>query len=86
MPTSNRTSALSMCHRMYTFSPASMSFQFSKFVQGWRKEFSDGGADSSDEGAKICFQGTINAINLRKNRFSPSDEGLACFDEGAIAP
>ena len=26
-------------------------------TQGWRQEFSDGGADSSDEGAKIWFSG-----------------------------
>ena len=25
--------------------------------QGWRQEFSDGRADSSDEGAKIWFSG-----------------------------
>ena len=27
------------------------------FHSGWRQEFSDGGADSSDEGAKIRFLG-----------------------------
>ena len=27
------------------------------------------GADSSDEGLRYGFQGTINAKNLRKNRF-----------------
>ena len=36
------------------------------------------GADSFDEGAKIWLRGTINAKNLRKNRFS--------FPMGAIAP
>ena len=55
-------------------------------AQGWRQEFSDGGADSSDEGAKIWFSGYYKCQNLRKNRFSPSDGGLACSDEGAIAP
>ena len=40
--------------------------------------------DSSDEGATLLFsiQGTINAKNLRKSHFSPSDRGLACLDEG----
>ena len=33
-------------------------------------------------GLKYDFQGTINAKNLRKNRFSPSDGGLACSDGG----
>ena len=35
---------------------------------------------------KYGFQGTINAKNLRQDRFSPPDGGLACSDEGAIAP
>ena len=38
--------------------------------------------ESSDEGLKYCFQGTINAKHLQKNRFSPSDGGLACSDGG----
>ena len=38
------------------------------------------------KGLKYGFQGTINAENLRKNRFPPSDKGLACSDEGAITP
>ena len=33
-------------------------------------------------GAKHGFQGTINAKNLRENRFSSSDGGLACSDGG----
>ena len=33
-------------------------------------------------GLKYDFQGTINAKNLRKNRLSPSDGGLACSDGG----
>ena len=37
--------------------------------QEWHQEFSDGGL-------KYGFQGTINAKNLRKKRFSPSDGGL----------
>ena len=44
------------------------------------------GADSSDEGLKYIFEGTISAKNLRKNRFSSSDWGPACSDGGAIAP
>ena len=51
-------------------------------MQGWRQDFSDGGADSSDKEAKIWFQSTINAKNLRKNRYSPSDGGLVCSDGG----
>ena len=54
--------------------------------QGWRHEFSVGGMTLPTRGLKYGFQGTINAKNLRKNRFSPSDGGLACSDEGAIAP
>ena len=33
-------------------------------------------------GLKSGFQGTINAKNIRKNRVSPSDGGLACSDGG----
>ena len=39
-------------------------------------------AESSDEGAKYGFQGTVDAKNLRKNRFSSSDRGLACSNGG----
>ena len=38
------------------------------------------GADSSNKGAKIWFQGTVNARNLRKNRYSSSNGGLGCSD------
>ena len=41
--------------------------------QGWRQEFSDGGLNLTTMGLKYSFHGTINAKNLRKNRFSPSD-------------
>ena len=44
------------------------------------------GADSSDEGLKYGFEGTINAENLRRNSFLLSDGGLACSDDGAVAP
>ena len=54
--------------------------------QGWHQKFSDRGADSSDKGAKISFQGIVNAKNLRKNSFSRSDGGLVCSDRGARAP
>ena len=53
---------------------------------GWRQEFSDGGLTLPTRGLKWGFRGTIDAKNLRKNRFSPSNGGLACSDEGAIAP
>ena len=33
-------------------------------------------------GLKYGFQGTIDAKNLRQNRFSASDGGLACSDGG----
>ena len=54
--------------------------------QGWRQVFSDRGAESSDEGAKVRLSGSVNAKNLRQNSFSPSDGGLACSNRGAIAP
>ena len=54
--------------------------------QGWRQEFSDGGADSSDEGAKIWFSGYYRCQKSPKNCFPPSDGGLTCSDEGGIAP
>ena len=54
--------------------------------QGWRREFSDGGLNLLMRGLKYGFQGTINAKNLRKNRFSPSDGGLACSDGGGYSP
>ena len=50
--------------------------------QGWRQEFSDGGLIRPTRGLKYSFQGTINAKNLRKNCFPPSDGGLACSDGG----
>ena len=46
------------------------------FDQEWRQEFSDGGADSSDEGAKIWFSGYYKCQKSPKNRYSPSDGGL----------
>ena len=55
-------------------------------LSGWRQEFSDGGLTLSTRGLKYGFQGTINAKNLQKNRFSPSDGGLPCSDKGTIAP
>ena len=50
--------------------------------QGWRQEFSDGGLTLPTRGLICGFQGTTNAKNLRKNRFSPSDGGLACSNGG----
>ena len=52
------------------------------FKQGWRQEFSDGGLTLLTRELKYGFQGTIDAKNLRKYRFSPSDGGLACSDGG----
>ena len=50
--------------------------------QGWRQEFPDGGLTLLMRGLKYGFQGTINAKNLRKNGFPPSDGGLAYSDVG----
>ena len=41
-----------------------------------------GGLTLPTRGLKYGFQGTINAKNFRKNRFSPSDGGLACSEGG----
>ena len=43
--------------------------------QGWRQECSDGGADSSDEEAKIWLSGYYKRHKSPKNRFSLSDGG-----------
>ena len=48
--------------------------------RGWCQEFSYGGLALPTRGLKYGFHGTINARNLRKSRFSPSDGGLACSD------
>ena len=58
----------------------------STLCQGWRQEFSDGGLTLLTRGLKYGFQGTKNAKNLRKNRCSLSDGGLACSDGGGITP
>ena len=55
---------------------------FVMFSQGWRQGFSDGGLTLPTRELNYCFQGTINGKNLRKNRVSPSDGGLACSDGG----
>ena len=55
-------------------------------LQWWRQEFSDGGLTLPTRGIKYNLQGAINAKNVRKNRVSPSDGGLGCSNEGAIAP
>ena len=59
-------------------------FQESKDIkkQGWHLEFSNRGAESSNEGAKIWFSGYYKCQNLQKHCFSPSDIGLACSDRG----
>ena len=54
-------------------------------TQGWRQEFFDKGADSSDEEDKIWFSGTINAKNLRKIVFH-LPIGASMLRQGAIAP
>ena len=38
-------------------------------AQGWRQEFSGGGADSCNEGAKIRFSGGINIKISKKIAF-----------------
>ena len=50
--------------------------------QGWRQEFSDRGADSSDEGARIWFSEYYKCQNSLKKSLSPSDGGLTCSDGG----
>ena len=52
-----------------------ITFQGGVSKQGWRQEFSDGGLTLPTRGLEYSFQGTINAINLRKSHFSPSDGG-----------
>ena len=42
-------------------------------LQGWHQEFSDGGLTLLTRGLKYGFQGTINAKDLQKNCFSPSN-------------
>ena len=54
------------------------------WTQGWRQEFSDGGLTLPTSGLKHGFQGTINTKTLRKIRFSPSEEGLACSEERGL--
>ena len=48
--------------------------------QGWRQEFSDGGADSSDEGAKIWFSWYYKCQVSEK--FHLPTGRLACSDGG----
>ena len=38
-----------------------------------------GGADSSDKGAKIRLNGTLNVRNFQRIRFSPSNGGASIF-------
>ena len=58
----------------------------SSYYQGWCQEFSDGGADSSDEGAKIWFSGCYKCQKSPKKLLFTFPWGLACSDEGVIAP
>ena len=51
-------------------------------TRGGAKSFPTGGLTLPTRGLKYGFQGTINAKNLRKNRFSPSHGGLACSNGG----
>ena len=61
-------------------------------AEGWQSGCSPsfghrGGARNfPTRGLKYGFQGTIIAKNLRKNRFSPPDGGLACSDGGYRPP
>ena len=45
------------------------------FCSGVAPGVSDGGLTLPTKRLKYCFQGTINAKNLRENRFSSSDGG-----------
>ena len=42
---------------------------FPIYPQGWRQEFSDRGLTLPMRGLKYCFQGIVNAKNLRQNSF-----------------
>ena len=44
-------------------------------IRGGARNFPTGGLTLATRGLKYIFQGTINAKNLRKNRFSSSDGG-----------
>ena len=50
--------------------------------RGGTKNFPTGGLTLPTRGLKHCFQGIVNAKNLRKTSFSPSDGGIACSDRG----
>ena len=51
-------------------------------ARGGTRNFPTGGLTLPTRGLKYGFQGTVNAKILRKNRFSPSDGGLAYSDGG----
>ena len=59
--------------RLISYALALINFR--TFEQGWCQEFSDGGLTLPMRGLKYGFQGTINAKNIRKNRFSSSEGG-----------
>ena len=51
--------------------------------QGWRQGLSDGrGPTLLIVGLSYVFKGAINARNLQKNWFLPSEEGLAVLTDG----
>ena len=50
--------------------------------RGGTRTFPTGGLTLPTRELKCDFQCTINAKNLRKNSFSPTDGGLACSDGG----
>ena len=52
------------------------------YNQRWRQEFSDGGADSSDEEAKIWFSGHYKCQKSPKKSFFTFQWGVACSDRG----
>ena len=54
--------------------------------QGWRQEFSDGGADSSDEEAKIWFSGYYKCQKISEKISSHLPTGASMLRRGAIAP
>ena len=53
--------------------------------QGWRQGLSDGGGHTLlIVGLAYVFKGAINARNLQKNCFLPSEEGSAVLTDGYI--
>ena len=54
--------------------------------QGWRQEFSDGGVDSSDEGAKIWFSGYYKCQKSSKKSLFTFRRGASMLRRGLQPP